>query len=45
MMRHFYDIPAEEYYRQKVTEAEEVLWVKNFIMITEKNIVNFYNSL
>ena len=37
VMRYFYDIPAEEYYRQRVEEVREALGGENFRLITQDN--------
>ena len=42
VMRYFYEISPEEYYRQKVIETQEALGSEDFLAITEKNITHLY---
>lgn len=37
VMRYFYDIPPEDYYRQKISEARNILGVSDFTRITQEN--------
>ncbi len=37
VMRYFYDIPPEDYYRQKISEAREALGEADFSRITRSN--------
>ena len=37
VMRYFYDIPPEDYYRQKISEARNILGESDFTRITQEN--------
>ena len=37
VMRYFYDIPAEEYYRQRIGQTRQALGSKDFTRITHEN--------
>ena len=37
VMRYFYDIPPEDYYRQKISEAINILGESDFTRITQEN--------
>ena len=39
VMRYYYDIPAEEYYRQRIDEASEALGAEDFRRITQDNFM------